>query len=140
MGVRFSDLTNERKTVAVPTRAGTIEVTYRPNELTPAREEQLADLLTNAKVQSLGVLSVFTDIVVSWDLTGELYSKTDVDEDGHPVLLVERDVIIPILPENLYHVSTNILVKMFTAIQDDMNDDPKAPSRNSGGGSFSRAK
>ena len=134
MPISVSDLVSERRTIAVPIGRGRLEVTYRPQELTPAREEEIAEQLDNNDAKSSTMLTMFVDLVAAWDLTGPLVDR-ETDE-----VLVEDDVSIPLTPDVLRHVPSAVISTVFQAVYDDMNDDSgkKKRSGRSGGGSFSQ--
>jgi hypothetical protein len=144
-------LVNERRTVDVRTARGPFKVTYRPHELTPAREELLADEINSDGTSSDPMLELFEDLIVEMELEGPLYTKdhfvTRYDEQSGEerrefvkggVLLVDDGEPIPPKPEYTRHLSSQLFTKIMTTVREDMNDDPKPPSGRSGGGSFGR--
>lgn len=94
MPVNIYDLTQDRKTVTLEIGGGQLTVTYRPNQLTPARElamlrqaraeadesagddEELAQAEYNVARQ----LETFAEIVEAWDFMGPLARHDDTGE------------------------------------------------------------
>jgi hypothetical protein len=128
--------------VKVP--GGSFKVTYAPNELTAAREATIADEMDDTNAKSLALLGMYHDLVVHHELEGPLYAKADVyDEEGNLIykvgdLVVDDGDNIPTTPEYTQHLPSALINKILTAVQEDMNPDPKSRSKSSGGGSYRR--
>jgi hypothetical protein len=148
MPIRVGDLVQERRKIRIKLSAGELEVTYRPNELTPAKEQLFTEALNNRdKTHRIPMLDMFHDLVVDWDLEGPLTAAVQVvDDETNEVLVQEGQEVVAdgervgTHPDHTMHLPSHFIARVFTAIQKDMNPDPKESKGNSGGGSFRRVK
>lgn len=93
MPVNIFDLADDRKTVTLEFGADTLTVTYRPNQLTPARELAIIrqaradsdddagddDELARAQFNIERQLSAFAELVEAWDFEGPLAKDSKGD-------------------------------------------------------------
>lgn len=139
MPVSIADLGRGRRTFTLDTEWGGIRITYRPYEMTPAREAELARLGDSAKAEYLdegegettaeteaGLLKLieqFCTIIEAWDLVGPLSNRATGEQivaEGEPV---------PVNPETMRYVSSYFMVQVLNGVRDDIR--PKAARRNS---------
>lgn len=134
MPLRIADLAANRRTFTLSMEGGSLQVTYRPYEMTPAMESEFSRMADEARAnledEGAGADTVATDtgisklfnqfctIVDSWDLVGPLTDPTS------GTVVVEEDKPIPIKPEYLRYCSNLFLVNVLNGIVDDSR--PKA--------------
>lgn len=127
MPVSIADLGRNRRTFTFPTDYGDVRITYRPYQMTPAREAEISRLAAgnrddddNPDVQDTEqglskVIAQFCEVVDSWDLVGPLSTKPD----GTGRIIVEEGNPIPIDPDTLRYVSSYFMVSVLNAIAKD---------------------
>lgn len=127
MPVSIADLGRNRRTFNMPTDYGDVRITYRPYQMTPAREAEIARLGADARdeddntdVQNTEqgltkVITQFTEVVEAWDLIGPLSTKPN----GEGTIIIPEGEPIPITPEVLKYVSSYFMVSVLNAIAKD---------------------
>lgn len=105
--MRLSDVTRERKDLAVPFGDLVLNVVYKPQFATPALLSEFA----RASQDPLLLAKDFCAMVDSWDL---------VDDEDHP---------IPVDEKHVANVPISVLQAVILAIGEDMRPNPqKAPA------------
>ena len=127
MPVSIAELASNRRTFTLNTEAGAVRVTYKPYEMTPAREAELSRLAdaaleeyedegddtskTEAGLTKL--IAQFCIIVEAWDLVGPLSDPTT----GR--MIVEAGEPIPVNHETMRYVSSYFMVQVLNALAED---------------------
>lgn len=127
MPVSIADLGRNRRTFNFPTDYGDVRVTYRPYQMTPAREAEIARLgaasrdeddntdVQNTEQGLTKIIAQFTEVVEAWDLVGPLSTKPD----GTGKVIVPEGEPIPIDNDILRYVSSYFMVSVLNAIAKD---------------------
>jgi hypothetical protein len=127
MPVSIADLGRNRRTFDFHTDYGEVRVTYRPYQMTPAREAEIARLAANERDEDENpdvqdteqgltkIIAQFCEVVEAWDLTGPLHSKPN----GQGKLLVEPGEPVPVDPDILQYVSSYFMVSVLNSIAKD---------------------
>jgi len=129
--------TDQRAEVTVKTDLGDFAVRYRPNALTPLMERALAEAAGTDRF-----IDLFCELVEWVDLEGPLADAGDLDDAGNPRVVVAAGEPVPVTPECVELLPSQLLNLVLEAMQADMVDGaPKAarstPRANrSRGGSF----
>lgn len=129
MPISIADLASGRRTFTLDTEFGAVRVTYRPYEMTPAREAELARLgdhtledmsdagegentaQTEAGLTKL--ISQFCTIVEAWDLVGPLSNRSTGE------IIVEAGEVVPVNEKTLRFVSSYFMVQVLNGIMED---------------------
>jgi len=127
MPISIADLATNRRTFTLHTEVGDVRVTYKPYEMTPAREAELTRLSdstlsdyedegkdtaeTEAGLTKL--IAQFCTIVEAWDLVGPLSDGTTGD------VIVEAGEPIPVNTKTLRYVSSYFMVQVLNALAED---------------------
>lgn len=120
-GMSFADLVERKRTFAVKFPTGSLEVTYQPNALTPAKMKRINEAIGEDAVSAADLLA---EIMTGWDLVGPFADGTDMAiKAGEPV---------PITTEHLEHMPGPYLGHILNSIIEDANPDPKRRTRSSG--------
>lgn len=129
MPISIADLAQSRRTFTMVTDFGPVQWTYRPYQMTPAREAEIERIVAraNSAEQDGGIANIdrgidklviqFCDIVEATDLIGPLYRKTDPHTGmgiGEPI--VDAGVTVPIEPNTVRHFSGRFIVDVLRAI------------------------
>ena len=132
MPVSIGALTRARRQLKIETNAGTLNVVYAPNALTPADSANLF----NAKG-----LDAFRELmrqleaqIVEWDLEGPLYEMVR-GEDGESVsenLIVAEGDPVPPKKEYLQHIPQSILGDLYQELQEAVRPKPKTSTPSGG--------
>src|SRR5687768_11372404 len=109
MPISIADLATGRRTFTLETEFGGVRITYKPYEMTPAREAELARLgdTVQEDMEDAGegadtsrtesgltkLIAQFCTIVDAWDMVGPLKSR----ETGE-IIVAEGDVV-PVTPD-----------------------------------------
>lgn len=121
MGIKLTQLLNDRRTITVNTAAGDIKLTYAPNAITPQMQAKLADAGRSIDAQ----LDVMEKVFADWDVEGPL-ENLDTGEivvpDGEP---------IPLTAEMLRLLPVAITGAMFQAAAEDLIPKSRTTSTNS---------
>lgn len=156
MPLSIFDLQSDRKTFTIPELD--LTVTYRPNQLTPARElailrssalpddeDDIDELLAAGERNVKRQIDAFCQLVESWDLMGPLVADADgqlmegvnpnhegweraVEERGGTIV-VPAGQVIALTPDNLRVLPSHFLATVTEAINKDMRPDPKKRKR-----------
>lgn len=119
MGIERSALTSKLRGVTVDYFGDKLSVTYKPSEMSPAKEAELARLRKEAEDAEEGddaargaeqLASRLAEVLVGWDVV----------EDGKP---------LPPTKDNLMEFPNALLVHISTAIGDDMRPNSKTGKR-----------
>ncbi len=127
MPISIADLATNRRTFTLTTEVGSVRVTYRPYEMTPAREAELARLGDSAleEYEDEGqntseteagltkLIAQFCTIVEAWDLVGPLSDPTTGET------IVEAGAPIPVTPKVMRYVSSYFMVQVLNALAED---------------------
>lgn len=103
--MRISDLTRDRRTVAVQIGDGVVNVTYRPGGITPESEDRLREMISEQRVGA-SLVALLSGVLLDWDLT---------DDDGVPY---------PTTPEALSKLPTLALMAVAQAISESIRPNP----------------
>lgn len=129
MPISIADLAQARRTFTMSTDWGPVQWTYRPYQMTPAREAEIERIVAkaNSAEQDGAIANIdrgidklviqFCEIVEATDLIGPLYKKTDPSTGmgiGEPV--VEAGVTVPITPMTVRHFSGRFIIDVLRAI------------------------
>jgi hypothetical protein len=154
MPVTINDLTQDRKTVTLELPGGDLTVTYRPNQLTPARELAIlrqaksdadddsdSDEIETAEYNINRQISTFVDLVEAWDFEGPLAkdktgARLDIPKDHNAeaqayaesqagTLMVPAGETVPIRAEFLKLLPSAFLMNLVGRINEDMRPNPK---------------
>jgi hypothetical protein len=108
-GVSLAKLLRDSKTIGVDFGDETVQVTYRPQFLTPVTESLLREITDEAEPlrRAAALAKLMPQLVSEWDLTE--------DEDGPAIALTE---------ERLQTVPSGILVDIMLAVQRDITPNP----------------
>lgn len=127
MPVSIADLGRNRRTFHFPTDYGDVRVTYRPYQMTPAREAEIARLgaasrdedentdVQNTEQGLTKIIAQFTEVVEAWDLVGPLSTKAD----GTGKVIVPDGEPVPIDPDILRYVSSYFMVSVLNGVAKD---------------------
>ena len=129
MPISIADLASGRRTFTLDTDIGGVRVTYRPYEMTPAREAELARLgdQTLEDMQDAGegentsqteaglkkLISQFCTVVEAWDLVGPLTDRTT------GTVIVEAGEPIPVNETTMRYVSSYFMVQVLNGVAAD---------------------
>lgn len=129
MPISIADLAQSRRTFTMPTEWGPVQWTYRPYQMTPAREAEIERIVAKAnEAETDGAIAnidrgvdklviQFCEIVEATDMIGPLYKKTDPKTGmgvGEPV--VEAGETVPINPQTVRHFSGRFIIDVLRAI------------------------
>jgi hypothetical protein len=122
-GISFADLVERKRTFEVKFAHGvTLEVSYRPDRLTPAHLKRINEAL--GADDELSFARLAAEILTEWELTGPFAEGTEQEvKAGEPV---------PITEEHLSHIPGPYLNHIWRSIAEDANPDPKARNRSRG--------
>lgn len=127
MPVSIADLARNRRTFEMPTDYGPVRVTYRPYQMTPAREAEIARIAADERegeedkdVQDTEagltkIIAQFVEVVEAWDLIGPLSTKAD----GSGKVIIEAGEPIPIDVATLHYISSYFMVSVLNAVAKD---------------------
>jgi hypothetical protein len=135
MPIGLSELANERRKIDVEIRnIGSLEVTYRPNVITPAREAEIKKIAEEEGEDSDdATMILLMDVVESWDLTGPMYDNSAAGPNGqNGELIVEHGAVVPLELRFLQHVPSRVQNSIIQAIGKDANPDPNGRGRSAG--------
>jgi hypothetical protein len=119
VGIERSALVGKLRSVTVDYFGDKLNVTYKPSEMSPAKEAELARLRKEAEEAEEGddaargaeqLASRLAEVMVSWDVV----------EDGEP---------LPPTKTTLMEFPNALLVHISSAIGDDMRPNPKTGRR-----------
>lgn len=137
MPVSIADLGATRRTFTMETEAGAIQVTYRPYEMTPAREAAISRLasaqteeLSEDEGEDVGnteggltkIIEQFCTVVEAWTLVGPLTNR----ETGKEI--VKAGEPIPVNPSTMRYVSSYFMVRVLNAVADDIRPKKTRPN------------
>lgn len=126
MPVSIADLGNNRRTFSFTTDYGPVRVTYRPYQMTPAREAEIARMAADDREQEESpevgqtesgltkIIAQFCEVVEVWDLVGPLSTKAT----GGEIIIPEGETV-PINPSVLRYVSSYFLVQVLNGVAKD---------------------
>jgi hypothetical protein len=127
MPISFSELANARRNFQMDTDFGPLRVSYRPYEMTPAREVAIArigdsveddystegDRIAKAEAGNAQVIAQFATVVEAWDFIGPLS-----DPDTGRIIVPEGEPV-RVTAENLKYVSQFFMIQVLRAIAED---------------------
>lgn len=136
MPISLEDLGNTRRSFTLETEAGPVRLTYRPYEMTPAREAAIARIAdeTTEDLEAEGeeiskteggwakLIGQFCTVVEAWDLVGPLTNPSNGE------LVVKKGEPIPVNPENMRYVSSYFMIKVLQGVADDVRPKKTRPS------------
>lgn len=136
----IADLIRQRRSFDFDSELGSITVTYRPYQMTPAREAEIARISAeaaddddNQDVQETeqGITKIvqqFCEVVESIGLMGPLHEGYDA-ANGAPIgkELVPEGMPVPVKPEIVKHFSSAFIVDILVAVGRDAR--PKGKRR-----------
>ena len=129
MPISIADLAQSRRTFTMTTEWGPVQWTYRPYQMTPAREAEIERIVAKAnEAETDGAIAniergvdklviQFCEIVEATDMIGPLYPATDARSGmgrGEPI--VPAGETIPIEPRTVRHFSGRFIVDTLRAI------------------------
>lgn len=132
MPISIGDFARARRTFTHETELGPVQITYRPYQMTPARESDIAriaaasvDADDNKDVQETEqgltkIVRQFCEIVEATDMVGPLHKKLDPRTGkgiGEPIVGVGEP--LPIEPEIVRYFSNTFIVAALVAIAKD---------------------
>lgn len=142
MPISIADLATNRRTFTLDTEAGPVRVTYRPYEMTPAREAELARLADSVQedMEDAGegadtaqtesgltkLIAQFCTVIEAWDLVGPLTDRETRET------IVEAGEPIPINDRTMRYVSSYFMVQVLNGVSADIRP-KKERHRNSNG-------
>lgn len=85
MGISFSNLVENERTVAIDINGNDLHVTYRPSKLSPAFMTKIGEDIEDD--DELAFARLFCSIVADWDLEGPIGEDEFVVEHGQKVPL-----------------------------------------------------
>lgn len=122
-GISFADLVERKRTMLIRFANGkTLEVTYRPDKLTPATLRRINEAI--ADDDELAFARMVCEVVSDWELVGPYAEGTEVE--------VPAGEKVPITPEHLAYMPGPYLGHIWNSIAEDANPDPKRNKRSSG--------
>ena len=132
MPLGLNELANERRKIDVTIRnVGNLEVVYRPNVITPAREAEIRQIAEEDEEADDATMILLIDVVESWDLVGPMYD--DTAEGAHGVntgnLIVEPGMVVRLEIKFLKHVPSRVQNAIIREIGKDANPDPNGKGR-----------
>lgn len=129
MPISIADLASGRRTFTLDTEFGGVRITYRPYEMTPAREAELArlgdDVLEDMQEAGEGentaqteagltkLISQFCTVVEAWDMVGPLSNR----KTGETI--VEAGEVVPVNEDTMRYVSSYFMVQVLNGIAAD---------------------
>ena len=157
MPISIADVVGERRQLKVRFNFGTLELLYKPNEMTPADEDlifgegstegDVVDMSEDGTIDLTGddqaerrrqfaMLRVLVRMVERWDVTGPLYRRQPDGTIDTNAVVVEAGLPVPLEIDILKNIPSKFIGDVFRAMYQDMSRDPKKSSKGSGGGSF----
>lgn len=140
MPISIADFVRQRRTFTYDSEMGPVRITYRPYQMTPAREAEIARMAAdeaadeeNADVANTeqGITKTviqFCEVVEATDMVGPLHERVNPHTGaGEGRELVPPGDTIPITPEICRYFSSAFLVKILMACAKDAR--PKATRR-----------
>jgi hypothetical protein len=127
MPISIGDLAAGRRTFTLDTDFGGVRVTYRPYEMTPAREAELARLgdstledyedegrnTAETEAGLTKLIAQFCTVVEAWDLVGPLSDRTTGE------VIVEAGEPVPVNERTMRYVSSYFMVQVLNGIAAD---------------------
>lgn len=145
MPVSMADLGRDRRAFVMPTSVGDIRITYRPYQMTPAREAEIerisaelngsgeedgedeASAVANRAMMKL--TTQFCEVVESTDMVGPLHTSVSVDGIPTGEELIPAGEPIPVKPEYVKYWSSFFIIQILEAVGNDIR--PKKKRGNS---------
>lgn len=135
MPISIADLATNRRSFTLETDMGGLRVTYRPYEMTPAREAELARLgdetleeyedegknTAETEAGLTKLIAQFCTVVEAWDLVGPLSDRSTGE------IIVEAGEPIPVNEKTMRYVSSYFMVQVLNGISEDVR--PKKTRR-----------
>jgi hypothetical protein len=127
--ISIADLASGRRQFTLDTEFGPVRISYRPYEMTPAREAAIARLGDSSRedLEDAGegrdtvdtesgltkLIAQFCAVVEAWDMVGPLTNR-ETNE-----ILVEEGEVVPINETIMRHVSNYFMVTVLNGIAAD---------------------
>lgn len=122
-GITIADLVERKRTMLVHFAGGkTLEITYRPDRMTPATVQRIAEAAEGTDELALARLAA--EILADWELVGPYAEGTAAE--------VPAGEKVPITVEHLAYFPGPYLSHIVNSIAEDANPDPKRRTRSSG--------
>ncbi len=86
MGLKFSDLKNNRKTLDVPYEGDVVHLVYKPGEVTPTLGQEMAD-----EKNKMPAVMALCRVIASWDVEDDALPK--VDDEHYPPRAITEAVL-----------------------------------------------
>lgn len=132
MPISIADLARDRRSFNMDTSFGPVRITYRPYQMTPAREAEIERIASESvededdnevRESERGInklISQFCEVVESTDLVGPLHARIDPDGVGIGEPVVAAGEPIPITPAYVKYFSSAFIVQMLQAVAQDV--------------------
>jgi hypothetical protein len=127
--ISIADMAQRRRTFSMVTEWGPVQWTYRPYQMTPAREAEIERIVSRANQSETdqGIANTdrgidklviqFCEIVEATDMMGPLYPRIDPKTGmGIGEAVVEAGDTIPIEPRTVRHFSGRFIIDTLRAI------------------------
>lgn len=119
MGISFSNIVEDSRTVAIDINGHDLHVSYNPSRLSPAYMSKIGDTFEDEE-DALAFARLFCEIVVDWDLEGP------IGEGEHAVGHGEK---VPMVAETVAWVPAAILRYIIEQIGEDSAPKSRKKSR-----------
>lgn len=116
MGISFSNLVENERTVAIEINGEDLHVTYKPKTLSPAFMNKMAEDVQDDDPE--GFAKMFCSVVTAWDLEGPLGEGKDEVKAGQ---------LVPLEPRVVSYIPTSIMRYILEQIAEDSA--PKSKKR-----------
>lgn len=140
MTISIADFVRQRRTFQYESEMGSIDVTYRPYQMTPAREAEIARMsaehaedetdqdVKNTEQGLMKTVLQFCEVVDALGMRGPVHEGYNY-KTGQPIgkELVAPGEEIPIEPEIIKYFSSSFLVGVLTAIVKDARPKKRTP-------------
>lgn len=140
MPVSIADFARKRRTFSMDTELGAIQWTYRPYQMTPAREAEIARIVAkmNARQTEDSVAQVervndnlvlqFCEVVEATDMIGPLHEKVNPKTGiGEGKVIVEAGDTVQITPQVVQYFSGRFIIETLVAIGQDARPKKEMP-------------
>lgn len=130
--ISIADFARQKRTFTYESEVGAFQVTYRPYQMTPAREAEIARIAAEARdfdenddVQNtdqglMKIVTQFCEVVEAIGIVGPLHEKVNpITGAGEGRVIVEAGKPIPIEPEVVKYFSSVFIVNILQAIGKD---------------------
>lgn len=130
--ISISDFVRQKRTFTYSSELGDIDITYRPYQMTPAREAEIARIAAesmevddDADVQETEkgltkIVNQFCEVIEAIGIVGPLHERTNpITGAGEGKLIVPAGEPIPITPDVVRYFSSVFIIAVLQAVGND---------------------